>query len=562
MRIVNGVTARGRGSPLRPPASGLTAFRVAKAAYVWQVNALMRTLVSAVALAALLFVGCNNDFSRGRGAAGGEDLVLRAHFIGSAQLLKDKNAPKLAEVWNLKSSVSLRQDALNKFSRLPAAWMGGALPKGATDQANLFRPLLDDALANESFVEWHVSSFTLAAKLPEPRAKVWESNLRQVAGNWKLGTPAAFGAAGHNGWELAKIGAPTVRFVRSGDWTAVTVGQGAASVESNVLARVKQRKASGAWLEGDANLTQWKGRAPWLENFQNLPTAHFSLSNRADFVRTLVHFDFPKPHQWKAEPWLFPTNFLWDPLVDFTVARGISGVLDGMPLIHNLGLNPVPSQICGWGNRDMPFQFFYALPVRDPINQIKRSEKKLQAEIARVGGTNLTGGLMAGTNSLFWRGLPATPMVAPMKDGKNEFIFLQLVPLVRMKDRPPRELFSQLAGREDLVFYDWESTQHRFPNVRQLYQMGELMTRRSLSSTNATDIAWQLEVAPHLGDSVTEVRATGPAQMTLVRKSSIGFTAFELATLSRWIESANFPAFGVYTAQTAKAPKAGAKPGK
>ena len=84
----------------------------------------MRTLVSAVAFAAIVFVGCNNDFSRNRAAAGGDDLVLRAHFVGSEQLLRDKNAPKLVEVWNLKSSAALRNDALNKFSRLPAAWMG------------------------------------------------------------------------------------------------------------------------------------------------------------------------------------------------------------------------------------------------------------------------------------------------------------------------------------------------------------------------------------------------------------------------------------------------------
>src|SRR5436190_12816223 len=138
---------------------------VAKAPFVWQVNAFMRTLVSAVAFAAIVFVGCNNDFSRNRAPAGGDDLVLRAHFIGSEQLLRDKSVPKLVEVWNLKSSVALRNDALNKFSRLPAVWMGSALPKGASDNANLFRPILEDALVNESFVEWHASSFALLAKL-------------------------------------------------------------------------------------------------------------------------------------------------------------------------------------------------------------------------------------------------------------------------------------------------------------------------------------------------------------------------------------------------------------
>lgn len=532
--------------------------------FVWQVNALMRTLVCAAALAAFALVGCNNDFSRPHRGASGDDLVLRAHFIGSERLLKDKEASKLIEVWNLKSSATLRSDALNRFSRMPAAWMGSALPKGASDQANLFRPLLEDALANESFVEWRGSSFSLAAKLPEARAKAWDNNLRQVAGNWKLGNPAAFTANGDSGWEIAKTGGPSVRFTRAGDWTAVTVGPGAAAIQSNVVAKIKGLKPSGAWLQGDANLAQWKGRVPLLEHYSNLPVAHFALSNRADFVRTLVQFDFPKPHQWKSEPWQMPTNFIWDPVVDFTVARGIRGVLEAIPLVRNVGMNPVPNQICGWGNANLPYQFFYALPSRNVVGQLKKIGPKLPAELARVGGTNLTGQVVAGTNSLAWRGLPVTPVAGPMMDGKDEFLFLQLVPLTRMKQRPPGELYSQFMGRDDVVLYDYESTERRLPHIRQLFQIGEIATGRVLAPTNEPAVAWQLDIAPMLADSVTELRANSPTQMTLVRKSSIGLTSFELVALSRWIESKSFPAFGVYTTERPRTPPAKTrnKPGK
>jgi hypothetical protein len=501
----------------------------------------MRTLVSAVAFSAIVFVGCNNDFSRNRAAAGGDDLVLRAHFVGSEQLLRDKNAPKLVEVWNLKSSAVLRNDALNKFSRLPTAWMGSALPKGASDNANLFRPILEDALVNESFVEWHASSFALLAKLPEARAKAWDNSLQQVATTWKLGKSVKAG----NGWEISAAGGVSLRLARSGEWTAITMGQGAAALESSALARATARKTSGAWLEGDANLVQWKGRLPLLENFSNLPAAHFSFSNRADFVRTLVQFDFPKPHQWKSEPWLFPTNFIWDPLVDFTVARGIGDVLGKVPFMHNLGLKPMPSQFCGWGNRDLPFQFYYSAPSRDVVRQLKQIEPRLRAEMKKAAGPTINGDLASTTNSLYWSGLPTTPLLASMKDGKDEFVFLQFAPLMRTKSRPPQELFAQISGN-DLVMYDWEASEYRFPNVRQLYTLGELLTRRRLAATNAAHIAWQLEVAPHLADSITELRATGPSQMKLARKSSVGFTAFELATLSRWIESVNFPAFDAF----------------
>jgi hypothetical protein len=279
-----------------------------------------------------------------------------------------------------------------------------------------------------------------------------------------------------------------------------------------------------------------------------------------------VQFDFPKPHGWKSEPWQIPTNFIRDPLLDFTVARGIGGVLEGLPLFRDLGLKPAPNQITGWGNHNLPYQFNFAFATRDATNQLKRAQPKVTAELKRLLGTNLLGDLVVGTNvpTMVWSGLPAFPSVSPMKDGENEFLFAQLSPLPRLKERPPRELFAEFVGQDNLVLYDWEATQHRFPHVRQLYQLGEIATKRTLAPTNALDIAWQLAIAPHLADSVTELRAISPTQMALVRKSTLGFTAFELATLSRWTQSANFPAFGVYTPQPARRlpQKGGAKSGQ
>jgi hypothetical protein len=185
---------------------------------------------------------------------------------------------------------------------------------------------------------------------------------------------------------------------------------------------------------------------------------------------------------------------------------------------------------------------------------LKKVGPKLPAELTRIGGTNVTGQVVAGSNSLSWRGLPVTPAAGLIKDGQNEYLLFQLVPMARMTQRPPAELFAQFTGRDDLVMYDWESTERRLPHVRQAYQIAELATRRTLSLTNVLHIAWQLDIAPHLGDTVTEVRSTSPSQMTLVRKSSIGFTAFELVTLSRWLESTDFPAFGLFSTSMAKAP--------
>src|SRR5688500_6018764 len=152
----------------------------------------MKTLVSTFALAAVVFVGCNNDFTQANRSrtVGGDDLILRAHFIGSEQLLKDKEAGKLKEVWNLKASAQLRDEMLVRFSHLPFLWLSNSLPKNSLDQPLLFRPIFDDALAHESFVEWRATAFALAARLPAARAQAWDANLRQAISIWKLGTPA------------------------------------------------------------------------------------------------------------------------------------------------------------------------------------------------------------------------------------------------------------------------------------------------------------------------------------------------------------------------------------
>ena len=73
-----------------------------------------------------------------------------------------------------------------------------------------------------------------------------------------------------------------------------------------------------------------------------------------------------------------------------------------------------------------------------------------------------------------------------------------------------------------------------------MYQIAEIGAHRQLSPTNLASQRWQTEVASHLGDSATELRATSPSQMTLVRKSSIGLTAFELVTIAFARPNASF----------------------
>ena len=176
----------------------------------------------------------------------------------------------------------------------------------------------------------------MAARVSNERAALWQKNLRAALTAWKLGTAADVKVDAASGWEIKRTGLPGVfRFLRAGEWVVFTAGSGTSARATEMLASIKANgrpaRPTGAWLDGDVNLARLDGWLPALENFQNLPVAHFSLSNRADYVRTYATLDFPKAHGWKSEPWQVPTNAIRDPLVSFLAVRGIAPVLEGFP---------------------------------------------------------------------------------------------------------------------------------------------------------------------------------------------------------------------------------------
>ena len=518
----------------------------------------MKMVSLAVAAAGTLMIaGCTLN-SRSKADSASDPLILRAHFLGTEQLFASPDTAKLKQIWNLRSSIDLRRQTLDRIAQLPARAL--ALPAGTPNQSTLIRPLLEDLLTYESFVEFRATpELLIAAKLPAERARVWQNNLSQAVNRWKLGTPTPLDKEGITGWELKRGPMPSrLSVIRLGDWLVFAAGPADLPLESNVLAAIRSSgapvKSSGAWLDGDANLARFDGWLPVLANYKNVPMAHFSLSNRADFVRTIVTLDFPKAHGWKPEEWRIPTNRIYDPLAVFTAVRGIAPLLEALKPVQELGYKPIPNQVIGWGNHGLPFQLFYATPSRDVVAQLKRIEPKLNAMLFPKDRTNIVGSLAWDTNrsDLFWRGMPlAAPQLGSVKDGSTEFLEFRLFPAAQTKRRPPAELFAQLQ-RPDLVYYDWEITDYRMPHWRQTYQLAEIATRRPFTPTNAASQRWISEITPLLGESVTEITSTSPTRMTLVRKSHAGLTAFELVTLSRWLESTNFPAAGIFPPRAAR----------
>jgi len=102
-------------------------------------------------------------------------------------------------------------------------------------------------------------------------------------------------------------------------------------------------------------------------------------------------------------------------------------------------------------------------------------------------------------------------------------------------------LFEQVRGRTNLFYYDWEITQARLVHGKQFYQLLCGATGRHVPSTNTAAQRWIAAVGPKLTNTVTEITQAGPQELSLVRRSPIGFTGFELATLATLLDSPAFP---------------------
>lgn len=478
------------------------------------------------------------------------------------QLLASPQTAKLKEIWSLRETAELMKQALDQFSRVPFLTVSNSAGRGASDQSALFRPLLDDVVAAESYVDWRgpvgsPTEFLLCVRLSDVRAKLWSKNLQDALSAWKLGTIAGGKSPAAEAWSFKlRDSSASLSFSREGQWVVLCWGSPAMKLHAAALGRIKAGGrpfpvTSGHWLTGDFNLGRLKPWLPPLQTYQNVPVAHLSLSNHTDMVRTMVRLEFPQPHGWKGETWMIPTNFIRDSVVSFTSLRGIAPLLESLSFFKKLNLESSPNQVTFWAQSPMPFLSHFAVPMTKAVPELKRVAPLLPSLVLSNDPAHpLIGKIGWSTNlqSLMWGGLPvATPSLTPMRDRASGQVYMVggLFPMMPGTNPAPAELFRQLDGNRSVVAYDWEITEYRLKHWRTLYQLLDIAQGHPLSGTNNVVPRWLSAVSSKLGNSVTEVTATSPNEMTLVRKSHLGFTGFELVSFGRWLDSPDFPKLSV-----------------
>jgi hypothetical protein len=286
------------------------------------------------------------------------------------------------------------------------------------------------------------------------------------------------------------------------------------------------------------------GLRPWFPALARwpLPPIVAAMSGRGDTVRTEVHFQYSGKVPWRPEPWKIATNIVGEPLTSFTLGQGIAPLLALARPLADSGVT-LPNQFCAWGINHEQCRMFFTVPVTGATNTLNRLSTAVPKFLYSLFA-NAQGNFLYSTNKseMMWGGVPfIIPTLRPHQNGRDEYLFGSIFPLGQKHTPVPDELFAQVRGRTNLIYYDWEITEHRLTHGRQFFQLASILDGRPLPSTNTVSQRWLSAIGPKLGNTATEITQTGPQELALVRRSPVGFTGFELAAFSIWLESPGFP---------------------
>ena len=444
--------------------------------------------------------------------------LVQWHFLGAVQLAQDTNAARLRSVLAQPTTRAVFEQTI---ARLAAATGTNAAA------AALTRPLFNDLLAAESFGEVRGGSgaptqWLLAMRLPAEHGKRWAST-------W----PALTGALG-----MAKGQA-----AYADGWL---VGGVSASGEAPDLKPLRQRVAgagkAGAWLEGVANLSGLARTFGW-PTYVTWPEAHFAVVGGGQNVRATARLVFDHALDLPLEAWHIPTNTVREPLLSFTAIQGMRPWLAGRPVLTELSL-PAPNQVFEWAQSQVPYQTHFAWAMPNADEHVRALQTKLlPAARAHVSWLNF-GRLEYDTNRhrLSWLGFPViVPFVNPAADAG--FVEAGIFPILNPKATAPSELYAQILGRKELVYYDWELTQPRLADWQALQTLHGILAGYLPPLTNQVVLAWlqDTNVTRNLGNAVTEVTRAAPRELNAVRTSAVGLTAFEILQFARWVGGERFP---------------------
>jgi hypothetical protein len=218
------------------------------------------------------------------------------------------------------------------------------------------------------------------------------------------------------------------------------------------------------------------------------------------------------------------------------------------PLIRSLGLKQTPNQLFLWGlSPEIPLQIKAAAFVGNPVEAMVALEEKVAPQLSRrLLDLGLGQIQVPRENYLIWQGLPLiVPHLEPAPPPESGFLMGGILPVIggKFTNAPPAELIAQINGRKDLLYYDWEITQLRLEQLRQLLRFLSIFTTLAMPDPESAGARWLDAIEPRLGNTITEITVISPRELRLMRSSHLGWNGTELLGMVQWLSGPLFPRF-------------------
>lgn len=441
------------------------------------------------------------------------ELAVRWHSVGADGLRSQSSAPALRVILAHSNAPVLVERLRAKATRAALEWLVAGSPAADATVAQA-QPLVADLLDHESAGEvWRradgAREVFIAVRITAERAPLWNDRFPVLL------KPAAAGPGGawvsaEKGWLFAAIPADSPR--------AKAFRSRVLGTAANASRLLDLETASGA--------------------FPGLRAVAMATNGSVVWSGTLIQPGLP---ELKLDPWQYPTNTIYDPLVSLTAVRGVSPQILSMLGLDRHFRGQEIGQMYQWAQQESPFQTYAVVHVSQPAKVLD----SVNTELAGLYSTNSEPGKLDGLvmydPAKQILGLSCVPGPLPMLTGTENrgpgFVGFSMTRRQRSVQPLPGELLQQLQ-QPGLVFYDWEITSENFNHWWANLQVRDISLGWRPAPGEGPASRWLTDSLAKVDNTVTQVRQTGPGTFALSRKAPAGLTAFEWVLLGRWLDPA------------------------
>jgi hypothetical protein len=487
--------------------------------------------------------------------------VARIHWSGKRQLGVNAGAYYFMRLWQLPESRMFESQTLDKLAAMPWVMKYGkdSLPKSPVP---LLRPLLDDAIQQELYFQSRIvtngiTETVLAVRLEESKAGLWRTNLVAVIASL-TGIQKMDILDSGRGWALKQPDFPNhFELARVGEWTVLGIGLDHNDLLKEVMASINSPAVSAVtnadnWFEAELDLARLNTTALSALPVPNaeLPRLSFGITGDGGNLVTRGKLVFPKPHGIELKLWNIPTNLVQEPLTSFVAIRGIDSLSAVFGSQTNALIGLLGDEVFAWSTEGTPLQVEFARPVGD-VSQIPMLFKQLQADGNKwlSGRSSSSIQLLPQGAGLFWSDIPSLwsnvppvrPFLTAVRLQEGAFLYGASTSGDNTNSLPPpNNLFHDVVSRTNLIYYDWEVAGPRLESDFHLGQAARAAFNRKSLPPDGLGALWLKALVPRITSCTTALYRSGPAELSFVRKSTVGLNAIELSLLVDNIHSLDF----------------------